>query len=148
VTLAPHPAPAPRAPCCCTQCTRPRTHAVLALGHQSLSIDGRHRHPSAPLPPPSICTAATAIHLHRLSCAAAGLAGLSIFRTFRLLRIFKLARSWHELQRLLTTLVKSVRAVGNLSLILLLYVFVFALLGMQVRLWMLCHPCSQSMFDQ
>ncbi len=46
--------------------------------------------------------------------------------------MFKLARSWRELNRLISTLLGSVMSVGYLSLILLLFMFIFALLGMQL----------------
>ncbi len=49
-----------------------------------------------------------------------------------MLRVIKLAHRWQELNRLLTTLGRSVAAVCNLSLILLLFIFVFALLGLQL----------------
>lgn len=57
---------------------------------------------------------------------------LSVLRTFRLLRIFKLARSWKELNRIINTIGRSIVSVGYLSLLLLLLVFVFALMGMQL----------------
>jgi hypothetical protein len=57
---------------------------------------------------------------------------LSVLRTFRLLRVFKLARSWKELNRIINTIGRSIVSVGYLSLLLLLLVFVFALMGMQI----------------
>ena len=56
---------------------------------------------------------------------------LSVLRTFRLMRVFKLARSWKELNRIINTIFKSLASIAYLSLILLLFVFIFALLGMQ-----------------
>ena len=56
---------------------------------------------------------------------------LSVLRAFRLMRVFKLARSWKELNRIINTIFKSLASIAYLSLILLLFVFIFALLGMQ-----------------
>lgn len=52
-----------------------------------------------------------------------------MLRTARLLRVFKLARSWAELNRIITTILKSFSQVLYLSLLLLLFMFVFALMG-------------------
>lgn len=62
-------------------------------------------------------------------CAAAAASStLSVLRTARLLRVFKLARSWSELNRIITTILKSFSQVMYLSLLLMLFVFVFALM--------------------
>jgi hypothetical protein len=58
--------------------------------------------------------------------------GLSVLRTFRLLRVFKLARNWKELNRIINAIFRSFRNVSYLSALLLLFVFVFALMGMQL----------------
>lgn len=58
---------------------------------------------------------------------------LTVLRTFRLARVFKLARSWKELNRIISALGRSVTSVGYLSLLLLLLVFVFALMVCGVR---------------
>lgn len=66
-------------------------------------------------------------------CPSAALGGsLSVLRAFRLLRVFKLARSWKELNRIINTIGRSVVSVGYLSVLLLLLVFVFALMGLQI----------------
>mmetsp|Transcript_58370 Transcript_58370/g.186060 ORF Transcript_58370/g.186060 Transcript_58370/m.186060 type:complete len:1610 (+) Transcript_58370:485-5314(+) len=57
---------------------------------------------------------------------------LSVLRSFRLLRVFKLARSWKELNQIINTIFKSLASIAYLSLILLLFIFIFALLGMQL----------------
>ena len=59
-------------------------------------------------------------------------ANLNVLRCFRLLRVFKLARSWKELNRVLTTVLNSLSSIGYLSLLLLLFIFMMAVLGMQV----------------
>jgi hypothetical protein len=62
----------------------------------------------------------------------AGSTGLGALRTFRLMRVFKLARSWQDLQKLLSMIVQSVIDVTNASLLLLIIMFIFTLLGMQL----------------
>ena len=47
------------------------------------------------------------------------------------LRVFKLARSWTQLNQIITTMFKSLASISYLSLILLLFMFIFAL-GMQL----------------
>jgi hypothetical protein len=58
--------------------------------------------------------------------------GISALRTFRLLRVFKLARSWKELRQLLETILESVRDAANATVLLLIIMFIFTLLGMQL----------------
>eukprot|EP00966_Prymnesium_polylepis_P151052 3489561-Prymnesium_polylepis.1 len=53
-------------------------------------------------------------------------------RAFRILRIFKLLRSWKTLQRLLSAFLNSLYAMADLVLLLLLLIFIFGLLGMQL----------------
>jgi len=57
---------------------------------------------------------------------------LSVLRSFRLLRVFKLARSWKQLNQIITTIFTSLASISYLSLILLLFIFIFSLLGMQL----------------
>ncbi|XP_049622333.1 sodium channel protein type 10 subunit alpha isoform X2 [Suncus etruscus] len=57
---------------------------------------------------------------------------LSVLRTFRLLRVFKLAKSWPTLNTLIKIIGNSVGALGNLTLILAIIVFIFALVGKQL----------------
>lgn len=56
--------------------------------------------------------------------------GISALRTLRLFRLFKLARSWKSLQNLLRTLGKSVEDIINFLVLLIIYMFVEALIGM------------------
>ena len=67
-----------------------------------------------------------------LATGAQGGGMFSVLRAFRLLRVFKLARSWKELNSIITTIFKSVASITYLSLILVLFIFIFALLGMQL----------------
>ncbi|GAB0191544.1 sodium channel protein type 1 subunit alpha [Grus japonensis] len=70
-----------------------------------------------------------------LSLVELGLAdveGLSVLRSFRLLRVFKLAKSWPTLNMLIKIIGNSVGALGNLTLVLAIIVFIFAVVGMQL----------------
>uniref|UniRef100_A0A669D0Y5 Sodium channel protein n=1 Tax=Oreochromis niloticus TaxID=8128 RepID=A0A669D0Y5_ORENI len=58
--------------------------------------------------------------------------GLSVLRSFRLLRVFKLARSWPTLNTLIKIIGNSMGALGNLTLVLAIIVFIFAVVGMQL----------------
>ncbi|XP_059965970.1 sodium channel protein type 5 subunit alpha isoform X2 [Mesoplodon densirostris] len=57
---------------------------------------------------------------------------LSVLRSFRLLRVFKLAKSWPTLNTLIKIIGNSVGALGNLTLVLAIIVFIFAVVGMQL----------------
>ncbi|XP_030064570.1 sodium channel protein type 2 subunit alpha [Microcaecilia unicolor] len=58
--------------------------------------------------------------------------GFSVLRSFRLLRVFKLAKSWPTLNMLIKIIGNSVGALGNLTLVLAIIVFIFAVVGMQL----------------
>ncbi|XP_034429836.1 sodium channel, voltage-gated, type I-like, alpha [Hippoglossus hippoglossus] len=58
--------------------------------------------------------------------------GVSVLRSFRLLRVFKLAKSWPTLNKLIKIIGNSVGALGNLTLVLAIIVFIFAVVGMQL----------------
>lgn len=57
---------------------------------------------------------------------------LTALRAFRLLRVFKLLRSWHGLRTVLNAVLKSGDDLFNFSLILCLFIYVFAVFGMQL----------------
>ncbi|CAM1295429.1 Uncharacterised protein r2_g457 [Pycnogonum litorale] len=57
---------------------------------------------------------------------------LSVFRTLRLLRVFKLAQSWVTMRILLTIIMNTMGALGNLTLVLAITMYIFAVLGMQL----------------
>uniref|UniRef100_A0A3P9BGZ6 Sodium channel protein n=1 Tax=Maylandia zebra TaxID=106582 RepID=A0A3P9BGZ6_9CICH len=57
---------------------------------------------------------------------------MTILRSFRLLRVFKLAKSWPTLNKLIKIIGNSVGALGNLTLVLAIIVFIFAVVGMQL----------------
>ncbi|XP_072364238.1 sodium channel protein type 1 subunit alpha-like isoform X2 [Scyliorhinus torazame] len=70
-----------------------------------------------------------------LSLIELGLArvdGLTVLRSFRLLRVFKLAKSWPTLNTLIKIIGNSMGALGNLTLVLAIIVFIFAVVGMQL----------------
>nr|XP_055138510.1 sodium channel protein type 5 subunit alpha isoform X2 [Symphalangus syndactylus] len=60
------------------------------------------------------------------------MSNLSVLRSFRLLRVFKLAKSWPTLNTLIKIIGNSVGALGNLTLVLAIIVFIFAVVGMQL----------------
>jgi hypothetical protein len=61
----------------------------------------------------------------------AGESALSALRTFRLFRVFKLARSWSDLRIILETIVKTMKDVSNFAVLLVLFMYIFSLVGMQ-----------------
>ena len=66
-----------------------------------------------------------------LASAGVQTANLNVLRCFRLLRVFKLARSWKELNRIMNTVLRSLNSIGYLSLLMGLFIFIMAVLGMQ-----------------
>ncbi|BHF68878.1 hypothetical protein SprV_0301191900 [Sparganum proliferum] len=58
--------------------------------------------------------------------------GLSILRAFRLLRVFKLAKSWQTMKLLFSIIARALNALGNLTAVLMIIIFVFAVLGMSL----------------
>ena len=55
---------------------------------------------------------------------------ISALRAFRLIRLIKLARSNHTLRCLLDSIAHTIIAIGNFMVILAIFIYVFALLGM------------------
>ncbi|KAG7267232.1 LOW QUALITY PROTEIN: hypothetical protein CRUP_010661 [Coryphaenoides rupestris] len=72
------------------------------------------------------------VSLSLLELILADLPGMSVLRSFRLLRVFKLAKSWPTLNMLIKIIGNSVGALGNLTLVLAIIVFIFAVVGMQL----------------
>uniref|UniRef100_E1BHM6 Sodium channel protein n=1 Tax=Bos taurus TaxID=9913 RepID=E1BHM6_BOVIN len=54
------------------------------------------------------------------------------FRSLRVLRVFKLAKSWPTLSTLIKIIGHSVGALGNLTVVLAIVVFIFSVVGMQL----------------
>ncbi|CAH1792816.1 unnamed protein product [Owenia fusiformis] len=61
-----------------------------------------------------------------------GVSGLSVLRSFRLLRVFKLAKSWPTLNLLISIIGRTLGALGNLTFVLGIIIFIFAVMGMQL----------------
>ena len=57
---------------------------------------------------------------------------MSALRALRLLRVIKLARHWKAFQDILQTIISSLVDISNFSILLLLFMFIFALLGMEL----------------
>ncbi|NXY84874.1 SCN5A protein, partial [Alcedo cyanopectus] len=57
---------------------------------------------------------------------------LSVLRSFRLLRVFKLAKSWPTLNTLIKIIGNSLGALSNLTLVLAIIIFIFAIVGVQL----------------
>eukprot|EP00752_Nemacystus_decipiens_P011295 g10037.t1 len=56
---------------------------------------------------------------------------LSALRSFRLFRVFKLAREWNSMRELLNTLGKTLLDIGNFGMLLVLFMYIYALVGLQ-----------------
>uniref|UniRef100_A0A8C6ZBB7 Sodium channel protein n=1 Tax=Nothoprocta perdicaria TaxID=30464 RepID=A0A8C6ZBB7_NOTPE len=57
---------------------------------------------------------------------------VTVLRSFRLLRVFKLAKSWPTLNTLIKIIGNSMGALSNLTLVLAIIVFIFAIVGVQL----------------
>ena len=57
---------------------------------------------------------------------------ISAFRGFRLFRVFKLARSWKKFRDLIFKIGKTLKDVSNFSVLLILFMFTYTLLGMEL----------------
>lgn len=68
----------------------------------------------------------------RTSPAESG-GAVSALRTFRLFRVFSIARSWVSLRMLLRAIVQTLKDVANFAFLLLLFLYIFSIVGMQVR---------------
>lgn len=70
--------------------------------------------------------------LSLLELGLENVSGLSVLRSFRLLRVFKLAKSWPTLNLLISIMGKTVGDLGNLTFVLAIIIFIFAVMGMQL----------------
>jgi len=57
---------------------------------------------------------------------------LTALRALRLLRMMKLSKSWHALAEILRKTVASLKDISNFSMLLGLFMYIFALLGMEL----------------
>ena len=63
---------------------------------------------------------------------SSGGGAITAFRAFRLLRVFKLAKSWKQLQSLLKTIMQSLRDISSFSVLLLLLIFIYVMIGLEL----------------
>lgn len=57
---------------------------------------------------------------------------MSALRALRLLRVIKLSRHWKAFQEILQTMVASMIDISNFTILLTLFIFIAALLGMEL----------------
>lgn len=57
---------------------------------------------------------------------------VSALRTLRLFRIFKLARNWRTFRELLTMIGGAVASIANFAVLMFLFIYIYALVGLQV----------------
>ena len=58
--------------------------------------------------------------------------GVSMLRSLRLLRVFKLAKSWKSLNDILTIMGSVIGGLSNLTFVVGIIIFIFAVMGMQL----------------
>merc|ERR1712223_725694 len=58
--------------------------------------------------------------------------GISVLRGMRLMRVLKLAQSWTTMKVLLSIIISTLGALGNLTFLLVIVIYIFAVLGMQL----------------
>ena len=75
---------------------------------------------------------ALVVFMSIVELAMANSGSLSALRSFRILRVLKLVRSWKKLQNFLYTIYLTLISLGEFSFVVILTVFIFALLGMQM----------------
>ena len=59
-----------------------------------------------------------------------GDSAISVLRAFRLMRVFKIFKAFPGLQRQMAVLTSSLPDVGNFSILLIMFAFMYAILGM------------------
>ena len=67
---------------------------------------------------------------------------MSAFRALRLLRVVKLARHWKAFQEILQTMVGSLVDISNFTVLLLLFMYILALLGMELFAYSVCFDVN------
>ena len=66
------------------------------------------------------------------SLSNSGMKAIQALRVFRLLRVFKLAKIWPEFSYILGTIGKTLKKISAFSVLLLIFIFSFAILGMEL----------------
>ncbi|KAG6444901.1 hypothetical protein O3G_MSEX003637 [Manduca sexta] len=74
----------------------------------------------------------TIVMLSLLELALEGVHGLSILRSLRLLRVFRLVKSWPTFNLVMSIVGKTTGALINLTFVLCIIIFIFAVMGMQL----------------
>ena len=64
--------------------------------------------------------------------SSTGSGSLSALRVFRLIKIFQLAKIWSGFQNLLTVITNTIKDISNVSILLLIIMFTYAVLGMEL----------------
>jgi hypothetical protein len=64
--------------------------------------------------------------------SGSGGSAISAFRAFRLLRVLKLAKSWTSIRNLMNTAANCFRDVSYFSILLLICMFIYTLIGMEL----------------
>ncbi|XP_076851633.1 sodium channel, voltage-gated, type I-like, alpha isoform X1 [Brachyhypopomus gauderio] len=72
------------------------------------------------------------VSLSLMELGLENVSGMSVLRSFRLLRVLKLAKSWPTLNMLIKIIGNSLGALSNLTFVLAIIVFIFAVVGMQL----------------
>lgn len=67
-----------------------------------------------------------------LGISFSGGGAISALRAIRLLRVFKLARSWTSFRELLEKIVITLKDITNISVLMLLFMFIFTLVGSEM----------------
>jgi hypothetical protein len=70
--------------------------------------------------------------LARMSEGGSGTSAMSVFRSLRLVRLLKMIKQWKSLHSLLATMARAASDVKSFGLLLVLFVFIYALIGMQL----------------
>jgi len=73
--------------------------------------------------------------------------GMSVLRCIRLLRAFKVTRYWASMGNLVKSLVNSIASINALLVLLILFIFIAALLGMQIFGGRFHHEENRGTFD-
>jgi len=63
---------------------------------------------------------------------SSGNRGITVLRTFRMFRLLKLAKKSKDLQELLKNMISTFLQMGNFALLLCLFIYIFALIGMEI----------------
>lgn len=100
---------------------------LLGLGFKGFSIDPYNIFDCI-----VVIASVTDITISSIRATSGTKSVITTFRGFRLLRVFKLAKRWKRLDLLLKTISRTLIDVSYFSILLFLFMFTFALLGMEL----------------